>query len=56
MKILYILKQKEPDRTVNLLIEEHRKSHEVKVMSVSGNMNYDEIVDSIAASDRVISW
>lgn len=56
MKILYILKQKEADATVKKLIEEHKKSNEVTVIKINENKNYDQIVDLIASSDKVISW
>ena len=56
MKILYILRQKEADNTVKKLIEEHKKTNEVTVLNVNENKNYDQIVDLIASSDKVISW
>ncbi len=56
MKILYILKQKEADDTVKKLIEEHKKSNEVTVINVNENKKYDQLVDLIASSDKVISW
>jgi len=56
MKILYIVKQKESDDTVKKLIEEHKKSNEVTVININENKKYDQIVDLIASSDKVISW
>jgi galactitol-specific phosphotransferase system IIB component len=56
MKILYILRQKSADDTVKKLIEEHKKTNEVKVININENKNYDEIVDLITSSDKVISW
>jgi len=55
MKILYLLKQ-EPDATLNKFIEEHKKSNEVTIIDINKNKNYDEIIESIFASDKVISW
>ena len=55
MKILYILRQK-ADATVNTMIEVHKKTNDVKIINLSDNKNYDEIVDSITSSDKVISW
>lgn len=56
MKILYLLREKNPDDTVKKLMEEHKKTNEVKVININENKNYDEIVDAIASSDKVISW
>ncbi len=54
MKILYLVKQ--TDDTLNKFIEEHKKANDVTVININENKNYDEIVDSIASSDKVISW
>lgn len=56
MKILYIIRQKEADDTVKKLIEEHKKANEVTVLNINESKNYDQIVDLIASSDKVISW
>lgn len=55
MNILYLLRNN-PDETGNKIIEEHKKSHDVKVLNMNDNKNYDEIVDAIASCDKVISW
>ncbi len=55
MKILYLVKQA-ADETLNKFIEEHKKTNDVTVIDINENKNYDEIVDSIASSDKVISW
>lgn len=55
MKILYLLKQT-PDETLNKFIEEHKKANEVTIININENKNYDEIVDSIVSTDKVISW
>ncbi len=55
MKILYLMKQ-EPDETVAEVIAEHRRTHEVTVVDIREERNYDRIVDLIADSERVISW
>ncbi len=55
MKILYILKQ-EPDGTLTKIMDEHKKDQEVTVVDLRENKNYDQIVDLIASSDKVISW
>ncbi len=54
MKILYLIKQE--DETLKKFIEEHKKSHEVTVININENKNYEEIVDSIMSHDKVISW
>ncbi len=54
MKILYLVN--EPDETLNKLIEEHKKSNEVIVININEDKNYGKTVDSIASSDKVISW
>jgi hypothetical protein len=56
MKILYILREKSADNTVKTIIEENKKTNEVTVININENKNYDQIVDSIASSDKVISW
>jgi|Deesub1362B_J571_1020462.scaffolds.fasta_scaffold00080_96 hypothetical protein len=55
MKILYLLKQ-DPDDTAKKFMEEHKKSHEVTVVDLRENKNYDQIVELIESSDKVISW
>jgi hypothetical protein len=56
MKILYILRQKNTDDTVNKLIEVHKKTNQVTIININENKNYDELVDLITSSDKVISW
>jgi hypothetical protein len=55
MKVLYLLRN-QPDETGNKIIEEHKKSHEVTIININENKNYNEIVDAIASHDKVISW
>lgn len=55
MKILYLIKQ-EPDETLKKFIEEHKKTNEVAVVDIRENKNYDQIIDLITSSDKVISW
>ncbi|MEK6671892.1 MAG: hypothetical protein AABY42_00255 [Nitrospirota bacterium] len=54
MKILYLIKN-ELDNTAKMILEEHRKSDEVTSIDIRENRNYDEIIDLIASSDRIIS-
>ena len=55
MNILYLLRN-DPDDTVNMLIEEQKTSHEVSVININDNKNYDEIVEAIFSNDKIISW
>lgn len=56
MKILHILNDG-PSDLPGIMIREHQKSHEVKVIDLSAaNVSYEEIVDDIFSFDRVISW
>lgn len=54
MKILYFIKD-EPGDTIKAFIDEHKKAAEVTVADIRSNKNYDEIIDLIDQSDKVIS-
>ena len=54
MKILYLI-TKDAGSTVNKFIEINKKSHDVTVVDINENKNYDEIVDLIETSDKVIA-
>ncbi len=54
MKVLYFIKD-EPGDTLKVFIDEHKKTEEVTVMDIRSNKNYDEIIDLIDQSDKVIS-
>ncbi len=55
MKILYLQKQ-DLNATGKKIIEVHKKGNDVKVVNIQENKNYDQIVDLIFSSDKVISW
>lgn len=55
MKILHIQKQ-DLDATAKKVLESHKKAHDVTVVDIRQNKNYDQIVDLIFSSDKVISW
>ena len=55
MKIVYLVAE-EPDSTLQTILEEIKKEHTVKVINLKMNNDYDEIIDTIAQFDRVISW
>jgi len=55
MKILYLL-TRDLGATGAVLRHEHAQEHEVVVIDLLNERNYDRVVDEIAAADRVISW
>lgn len=55
MKLLYIVKQG-VDSTLKEIAETQKKEHEVEIIELNDNSDYDSIVDQIADCDRVISW
>lgn len=55
MKILYLLKH-DADGTAKKLMETQKKAHDVTVVDIRTNKDYNQIIDLIAASDKVISW
>lgn len=55
MKVLYLIKQ-ELDETAKKIMDEHKKAHEVTVVDIREDKNYEKIIDIIASSDKVISW
>lgn len=56
MKVLHILKD-EPGETTEKIIAEHKKGNEVTVIELyKKNRQYEEIIDLIEKSDKVITW
>ena len=55
MKIVHILNKK-PSPCVLDLIEEHRKLHEVEIINLEEQLDYDAVIDKVINCDRVISW
>jgi len=55
MKILYLMKR-EPDGTLNDILSRHRSEHEVTVVDLRTEKDYERIVDLIAENARVITW
>lgn len=55
MKILHILKT-EPEDSFKKIIEEHRKDHDVDMLSLTDYKDYSMIVDLIEKADKVIVW
>ena len=55
MKILYVLKQ-DPDNTLSSMIDLQKKDNEVTIVDLRKETDYDSIIDTIASSDKIISW
>jgi len=55
MKILYLAKQ-DLNATAKKMVEVHKKGNDVTIVDIRQNKNYDQIVDLIFSSDKVISW
>lgn len=55
MKILHILKT-EPEESIKKIIEEHKKDHDVDVLSLTDYKDYRMIVGIIEKADKVITW
>ncbi|MFN3739705.1 MAG: hypothetical protein ACK4TF_03400 [Thermodesulfovibrionales bacterium] len=54
MKILYILSSRQDD-TVKRFIELQKRFHEVISVDIE-KVSYDDLIDLISSSDKVISW
>ena len=54
MKVLYFIKD-EPSDSLKAFMDEHKKAAEVIEVDIRSNKNYDEIIDLIDQSDKVIS-
>ncbi|UCE89697.1 MAG: hypothetical protein JSW10_02345 [Pseudomonadota bacterium] len=56
MKILHILNDG-PEPGAREIIEEQGEHHEVEVVDLSvQSVSYSELVEKIAASDKVLTW
>lgn len=55
MKITYILTRGE-DETLREIMERHKSAHDVTVVDIGEEKDYEKIVDVIMSSDKVISW
>jgi hypothetical protein len=55
MKILIILKQP-ADQTLMAMMDHYRQEHEVTVVDLKTDTDYDSIVRQTFAYDQVISW
>ncbi|BCB96845.1 hypothetical protein JZK55_17670 [Dissulfurispira thermophila] len=55
MKILHILKTL-PEESVKKIIDEHKKDHDVDVVSLTDCKDYSTIVHLIENADKVMTW
>ena len=56
MKNLLIIIKQDTDVTLNMIIEELKKSCRVEIEDLRKNKDYDGLVDKIFNSDTVMSW
>lgn len=54
MKILYLLKR-DPEPTMQKIMDEHKKLGTVTVVDVRKEKDYAKIVDLIVSSDKIVS-
>ncbi|MCL7487219.1 MAG: hypothetical protein M8357_03470 [Desulfobulbaceae bacterium] len=55
MKSLFILK-KDPDPTINTIMEERAKEAEIYIVDLRKDQDYDALVESIELCDQVMTW
>jgi len=56
MRVLHVLKEA-PSDSVRLIIEAHRKVHQVEVIRLDlEGVEYDRVISSIETCDRVMVW
>ncbi len=55
MRLLYIVEQ-ERDETLRRIEVEQKKRHEIEIIQLSENPDYESIMEKIESSDRLISW
>ena len=55
MHLLYIVKQ-DRGESFQKILNEQKKEHEVEVINLQDEPDYDMILDKIESCDRVISW
>ncbi len=55
MKIVYLIKQ-DVEKTTHTILEENRKDHDVTVIDLREDRDYEAIVSQIASCDLVLTW
>jgi hypothetical protein len=55
MNVLYLMKQR-ADETLGKIMDVQRKKHQVAVVELGKNRDYEHIIGLIVSCDKVISW
>jgi hypothetical protein len=55
MKLLYLLKR-EPDKSLYDIIKFHKRAHEVSIVDIRDDKDYEKIIEQIVSADKVITW
>jgi len=55
MKVLYIL-TKDLDETEKIILDEHKKYAEIKMIDLRKEKNYDKIISLVEEVDKIITW
>ncbi|MCP4752112.1 MAG: hypothetical protein GY866_14545 [Proteobacteria bacterium] len=55
MRLLYIVKR-EPGETFRKIVDEQKKEHDVEIVDLRDDVDYDSILEKIEGCDRVVSW
>ena len=56
MRILHILRSEPDEMTRQLIQQSFGDAQNAEISLYQDNVNYDELVDDIFSSDKVISW
>ena len=56
MKILHILRSEPDEMTRNLIQQSFEEAQNIEVPMHQKELNYDELVEEIFHSDKVVSW
>ena len=55
MKILYVISQ-DVDNTLQNVLDEQEKQHEIEVVDLRTEVDYNLLIEKIESCDQVISW
>lgn len=55
MKILYVISQ-DVDNTLQNVLDEQEKQHEIEVVDLRAEVDYNLLIEKIESCDQVISW
>lgn len=56
MKILHILRSEPDQMTRNLILKSFEDAQNIEIPLYQENVNYDDLVENIFLSEKVISW